>query len=120
MDLTKGDMLIFSGEGDAGTWERYEGKREAKAIRSRLSRERCGGDRWADAWIELPGLEDAGYPGVKVYGKLGRDLDEIVAQRAVPAGEIQINPAAMLRAGKPNPASAKNGANGGRPKPGAS
>lgn len=116
MDLAKGDMLIFSGEGDSGTWERYEGKREAKAIRSRLSRERCDGDRRADAWIELSGLQDAGYPGAKVYGKLGRDLDEIVAQRAVRESEIKINPAAMLRSGKTNSASAANGAKGGRPK----
>jgi hypothetical protein len=116
MDLSKGDMLIFSGEGDDGAWERYYGKRDKAAIRRKLSRERCGGDRWASAWIELEGLEDAGYPGEKVYGELGVDLDEIPRQRAVPAAIIRENPAAMLRAGKSNPAAAENGKLGGRPK----
>lgn len=115
MDLAKGDILIFSGESESGTWERYYGKRDKAAIRRKLSRERCGGDRWASAWTELDGLEDAACPGDKIYGKLGRDLDEIVDQRAVPSTWILDNPAAMLRAGKPNPVSADNGKRGGRP-----
>jgi hypothetical protein len=116
MDLTTGDVLIISGEGEgSGAVERYYGKRDEAAIRRKLSRERASGDRWADAWIELDGLEDVGYPGERVYGKLGRDLDEIVDRRAVLASMIQNNPAAILRAGKANPASAANGARGGRP-----
>lgn len=117
MDLTTGDMIIMSGDGTGeGTIERYYGKRDAAAIRRKLSRERCGGDRWAGVWIEQDGLEDKGYPGATVYGELGRDLDEIVRMRAVPASMIHDNPAAMLRAGKSNPASAANGSKGGRPK----
>ncbi|MGD9938604.1 MAG: hypothetical protein AB7T74_02260 [Clostridia bacterium] len=118
MNLEKGDMLIFSGEGDQGAWERYFGSRTEKSIRSKLSRERCGGDRWASAWIELDGLEDAGYPGAPVYGELGRDLNEIVHQRAVPADWIKENPAAKLAALKRgrSTASAENGKLGGRPK----
>ena len=118
MDLTKGDMLIISGEGDGpGTIERYEGKRDAAAIRRRLSRERAGGDRWADAWIELPGVVDVVWGAAvphAVYGKLGRSLSDVVDQRAIELSAIHINPAAQLRAGKPNPASATNGAKGGR------
>lgn len=115
MDLTKGDMLIMSGEGTgAGTIERYYGARTERAIRSRLSRERCHGDRWAEAWIEEPEHDDGS--GNTVYGKLGKGLDEIVDMRSIPASVIRDNPAAQLRAGKPNPKSAANGAKGGRPR----
>jgi hypothetical protein len=38
---------IVSGEGTQGTVEDYEGKRTLRAIRSRLTKERCQGDRWA-------------------------------------------------------------------------
>lgn len=110
-------MLIISGEGTGeGMIERYEGKREPSAIRSRLSRERSHGDKWAEVWIELEGLEDAGYPGAKVYGKLGRDLNEIVGQRAIPASVIRDNPAAQLAAGHKRPWAAASGAKGGRPR----
>jgi len=114
MDLTKGDMIIISGEGDGeGTIERYEGKREPAAIRSRLSRERAGGDRWADAWIEEPGRDDGS--GNKVYGKLGKGLDEITHERSIDEDDIEVNPAAQLAAGHKRPQSAANGAKGGRP-----
>ena len=121
MDLTKGDMLIMSGEGTgAGTIERYYGARTERAIRSRLSRERCHGDRWAEVWIELEGTIDKGWAEAgmdhKVYGQLGRDLDEIGDMRTIAPTAIRDNPAAQLRAGKPNPASAVNGAKGGRPR----
>ena len=107
MDLTKGDMLIISGEGDGpGAIERYEGARAAKAIRSRLSRERAGGDRWAHAWIGGDGT----------YAKLGTDLESTGDQREIDESDIRVNPAAQLRSGKPNPASATNGAKGGRPR----
>jgi hypothetical protein len=114
MKLDKGDLLINSGEGTgAGTIERYEGKREPAAIRKRLSRERAGGDRWAFAWIELADMADgSGFP---VYGKLGTDLEEVLDMRAIDPARIRTNPAAQLRAGKPNPASAANGRRGGRP-----
>lgn len=116
MDLTTGTILIFSGEGDEGTWERYEGARTVKAIRNRLTRERAHGDRWASAWIEEPTLEDAGYPGVPVYCEIDRDFQGVGRTRAVTADMIRVNPAAQLRAGKPNPASAENGKRGGRPR----
>lgn len=44
-------VLIFSGEGENGTYEEYTGKRSARAIKSALTRERCSGDRWASLWI---------------------------------------------------------------------
>lgn len=122
MDLENGDMLIYSGEGDSGTFERYFGVRSAKAVRSKLSRERCSGSRWASVWVELNGNQDNGWleSGIehKVYGKLGRGLDEITEQRAIMLSEIRENPAALLaskRRGK-CPNSAKNGKNGGRPR----
>jgi hypothetical protein len=39
-------ILIFSGEGERGTWEVYNGKDTVRAIKMRLTKERCGGDRW--------------------------------------------------------------------------
>ena len=115
MDLTKGDMLIFSGEGEAGTIERYEGARTAKAIRARLSRERVKGDRWASAWIEAPELDDGS--GRTAYVKLGTDLEPTSELRAIDPAAIRVNPAAALAAAKRgrSPASAINGARGGRP-----
>jgi len=43
-------ILIHSGEGEVGTFEVYKGKDSTKAIKTRLTKERNGGDRWADAW----------------------------------------------------------------------
>lgn len=40
-------LVIVSGEGSVGTAEAYTGKRSLHAIKCRLTRERCGGDRWA-------------------------------------------------------------------------
>lgn len=40
-------LWIVSGEGENGTSEEYEGKLTAGRILNRLTRERCGGDRWA-------------------------------------------------------------------------
>lgn len=43
---------IVSGEGEVGTVERFVGKRTIRAIKARLTREKCGGDRWASAEID--------------------------------------------------------------------
>lgn len=40
-------IRIVSGEGEQGNVRAYTGKRSVRAIKSRLTRERCGGDRWA-------------------------------------------------------------------------
>lgn len=40
-------LEIVSGEGENGNVEEYDGKPSSAAIMRRLSRERCGGDRWA-------------------------------------------------------------------------
>jgi hypothetical protein len=43
-------ILIWSGEGDGpGASEVYGGALTMRALRSRLTRERCGGQRWARA-----------------------------------------------------------------------
>ncbi len=43
-------IVIISGEGTGpGTIEEYTGKRTVRAIKSRLTRERCYGERWARA-----------------------------------------------------------------------
>ena len=39
-------LKIVSGEGENGTAEEYTGAKTVRAIKSRLTRERCG-DRWA-------------------------------------------------------------------------
>lgn len=50
---------IVSGEADGpGTIELYEGTRSPRAIRARLTRERCGGDRWAYVRIDGVRVED--------------------------------------------------------------
>lgn len=45
------EIEIISGEGEQGTVEDYKGKRSERAIKMRLTRERCDGDRWAFARI---------------------------------------------------------------------
>jgi hypothetical protein len=42
-----GKIIIVSGEGTVGTPEIYTGKRTRRAMRARLTKESCGGDRWA-------------------------------------------------------------------------
>ena len=45
-------ITIISGEGEIGTREDYTGKRTVRALRSRLTKERAHGDRWAYAEID--------------------------------------------------------------------
>ena len=63
--MTK-QILIISGEGERGTIKRYKGEGSLRAIRARLTRERCGGDRWARALI---------YEGVGNGGPFGIDFE---------------------------------------------
>ncbi len=44
-------MVIFSGEGEDGTFEEYDGERTVGAIKKRIKKESAAGDRWASAWI---------------------------------------------------------------------
>jgi len=48
--LNLNNTVILSGEGEIGTYEMYEGKKTMSAIKSRLQKERAGGDRWAKAF----------------------------------------------------------------------
>lgn len=41
------EIEIVSGEGEQGTIEQYEGKRTVKALKMRLKKEECQGDRWS-------------------------------------------------------------------------
>lgn len=55
-------ILILSGEGYEGTYSEYTGKRTVRALKSRLTKERCGGDRWARAYISAgPQYKDGTY-----------------------------------------------------------
>jgi len=45
------EIRIVSGEGAVGASEIYSGKRTIRAIKMRLTKERCGGDRWANAKV---------------------------------------------------------------------
>lgn len=46
-------IWIASGEGDGpGHRERYDGALTVRALKGRLTRERCGGDRWAHCLVE--------------------------------------------------------------------
>jgi len=40
---------ITSGEGELGRSEEYTGKRTVRALKMRLTKESCNGDRWANA-----------------------------------------------------------------------
>ncbi len=53
-------IYISSGEGELGMYEEYTGKRTVRAIKARLTRERCGGDRWARVSVGPAGAESAG------------------------------------------------------------
>ena len=48
-----GRIIIHSGEGTEGNYKIYRGARTARAIKARLTKERCGGDRWAHAYVCL-------------------------------------------------------------------
>ena len=45
------EIRIVSGEGAVGASEIYSGKRTIRAIKMRLTKERCGGYRWANAKV---------------------------------------------------------------------
>lgn len=45
---------IVSGEGDVGSHEVYQGIGSVRALRARLTRERCRGDRWAHFQARYP------------------------------------------------------------------
>jgi hypothetical protein len=59
-------IAIISGEGEIGTVSRYTGKDSDIAIKSKLTRERCNGDRWAKAVI---------YSHKNNYGRIGTDFE---------------------------------------------
>lgn len=44
-------ILILSGEGTQGAFEEYQGTRTERALKSKLTKEKCNGDRWARAFI---------------------------------------------------------------------
>lgn len=46
------ELKIISGEGENGTVEIYTGKRTARAVKARLTKERCNGDRWATLEVD--------------------------------------------------------------------
>ena len=53
-------ISIVSGEGAIGDREEYTGLRSIRALKARLTRERCHGDRWARAEVLVhPETDDA-------------------------------------------------------------
>lgn len=60
--MTKATYYILSGEGENGSWDKLE--TTALGLKKRLTRERCGGDRWAKAFTLSDGIlhpEEDGY-----------------------------------------------------------
>ncbi|KKN30585.1 hypothetical protein LCGC14_0832490 [marine sediment metagenome] len=56
-------VQIVSGEGAGeGRIEPHTGRATARAIRARLTRERCNGDRWAHVVIDGERVYDGPYP----------------------------------------------------------
>lgn len=43
-------IIIISGEGEQGTVKRHSGRDTQRAIKAKLTCERCNGDRWARAY----------------------------------------------------------------------
>lgn len=70
-----GQILILSGEGSQGTFEKFTGKRTGLAIERKLAKERCGGDRWARAYIYLHESETGPVYMDMVSGEM-RNIDE--------------------------------------------
>jgi hypothetical protein len=60
---TTATIRIVSGEGAVGTAEAYTGKRTVRALKARLTKECCNGDRWARAEV-LVSPETAESPAV--------------------------------------------------------
>jgi hypothetical protein len=72
-------VVIFSGEGEIGTYRAWPGEHSESRIKARLTRERSHGDRWARAYV--PASDDYA-PGT--YREiLGGD-----GLRTIPAGSI--------------------------------
>lgn len=65
MEINKNEIRIVSGEGEMGTVEVYNGKRTQRAVKARLTRESCKGDRWARA-IQYSHTNDHGDVGVNL------------------------------------------------------
>ena len=66
------DILIIACEADFGEVDIYEGKRSKRALKSRLTTERCQGDRWAKALLYSHKTE-TGHFGIDFdTGKLGK------------------------------------------------
>ena len=63
MKAEKNVYWIISGEGERGTWERKIATE--RGILRILSRERCGGDRWAEAYREIRET-DTGLIGIDI------------------------------------------------------
>jgi hypothetical protein len=72
----KKQYYILSGEGETGTWEGPYTTTE-RGIRQRLTRERCGGDRWASAWELCPETETRVACVVDIDDGDMRDVPEI-------------------------------------------
>jgi hypothetical protein len=67
--IAKKTVFITSGEGEGnGTIEKFTGTRTLRAIKMRLARERCNGDRWADAKVWL---HDSEFQGVYIDVETG-------------------------------------------------
>jgi hypothetical protein len=66
MKLSEGQIAIVSGEGEVGSAVIYRGARTQRAIKARLTRERCNGDRWARA---------VQYTHSNEWGDYGYDLE---------------------------------------------
>ena len=60
------DIVIVSGEGELGRAEVYTGKRTSRAVKLRLTKERCHDDRWAKAIV---------YSHENEWGKVGINIE---------------------------------------------
>lgn len=81
--MTYPTIIIISGEGETGNIEAYHGTDSPRAIKMRLAKERCNGDRWARAY-RLAQVGDAMSDDIGVYSEIDGDdmrsinLDDIL------------------------------------------
>ena len=79
-------VVIMSGEGDGpGHIEIFTGKRTIRAIKARLTRERCCGDRWANAWV-FSGITLDGDDDGMIFCSLGPMYDQRTINRRFISG----------------------------------
>jgi hypothetical protein len=82
MGTQKHTYWILSGEGVVGTWERVV--TTERGIKLRLTKERCRGDRWAEAYTDVYETVDGCVAGYNVESGTPQILPEEARTDIIP------------------------------------